>query len=73
MVSGVQRRQTNVHDKKRSGCVNKQFEWQIFEHPPYSPDLAPSNHHLCPLYLKKFFAVYSLRSDQETKDLCRTG
>jgi histone-lysine N-methyltransferase SETMAR len=33
--------------------------WEIFEHPPYSPDLAPSNFHLFPnkkkhLHAKRF-------------------
>ena len=39
----------------------------IFEHPPDSPDLAPSDYNLF-LYLKKLFSDQSLRSDQETKD-----
>jgi transposase len=30
-------------------CTNaliKFFSWEIFDHPPYSPDLAPSDYHL---------------------------
>ncbi|GBM55089.1 hypothetical protein AVEN_55973-1 [Araneus ventricosus] len=32
-----------------------QFGWEIFDHPPYSPDLAPSDFHLF-LKLKEFLA-----------------
>jgi transposase len=28
------------------------FHWELFDHPPYSPDLAPSDYHLF-IYLKK--------------------
>jgi hypothetical protein len=24
----------------------EQFNWELFDHPPYSPDLAPSGYHL---------------------------
>jgi hypothetical protein len=40
----------------------------IFEHPPYTPDLAPSDCHLF-LHPKKFLAGQNLRSNQQTKDI----
>jgi hypothetical protein len=57
-----------VHDKENTG--REQFNWENFEHPSYSPDLAPSDYHLF-LHLKKFLAAQCLRSDQETKDVVR--
>uniref|UniRef100_A0A1B6H603 Mos1 transposase HTH domain-containing protein n=1 Tax=Homalodisca liturata TaxID=320908 RepID=A0A1B6H603_9HEMI len=41
-----------IHDNARphSANVTKQllqkFKWEVFDHPPYSPDLAPSDYHL---------------------------
>jgi hypothetical protein len=32
----------------------EQFKWQLFAHPPYSPDLAPSDYRLL-TYLKNWF------------------
>jgi hypothetical protein len=43
-------------------------KWEIFGHPPYGPDLPPSDYHLL-LPLKKILACHNLRSDQETKDV----
>ncbi|GBN58695.1 hypothetical protein AVEN_131842-1 [Araneus ventricosus] len=34
-----------------------QFGWEIFEHPLYSPDVAPSDFHL---FLKAYLATVSL-------------
>jgi transposase len=67
MVPAVESR----HDNERPHAVActlellEQFKWETFEHAPYSPDLAPSDHHLF-LHLKTFLAGRSLRSDQET-------
>jgi transposase len=41
-----------LHDNAQphtTACTNaliKLFNWEIFDNPPYSPDLAPSNYHL---------------------------
>ena len=44
-----------VHDSARShtarqtqALLREQFQWDIFEHPEYSPDLAPSDFFLYP-------------------------
>jgi hypothetical protein len=43
---------TNVHDNTRPHTANHtrelldHFGWEVFDHPPYSPDLAPSDYHL---------------------------
>ncbi|UYV80436.1 hypothetical protein LAZ67_19000187 [Cordylochernes scorpioides] len=45
-----------VHDNARPHATRttqtllKNFKWEIFTHPPYSPDLAPSDFHLFPAF-----------------------
>jgi transposase len=34
------------HTTARKNALNKLFNWEIFEYPPYSPDLVPSDYHL---------------------------
>ncbi|KAJ4433160.1 hypothetical protein ANN_15417, partial [Periplaneta americana] len=53
-----------------------QFGWEIFDHPPYSPDLAPSDFHLF-TKLKDFLVGTRFGSDEELKKtfviLCCAG
>jgi transposase len=56
------------HTANHTRALLEQFGWAIFEHPPYSPDFAPSDYHLF-LHLKNFLGSQSLGSDQETKDI----
>jgi hypothetical protein len=44
----------------------EQIKWKTFEYGPYNPKLAPTVCHFS--HLKKFLAIQSLRSNQETKD-----
>ncbi|GBM97303.1 hypothetical protein AVEN_181155-1 [Araneus ventricosus] len=48
-----------------------QFGWEIFDYPPYSPDLAPSDFHLF-LKLKKFLGGERFRSDEELENAVTT-
>jgi histone-lysine N-methyltransferase SETMAR len=34
------------HTTARTNALIKPFNWEIFEHPSYSPGLAPSDYHL---------------------------
>jgi len=43
------------------------FKWDILNHPPYSPDLAPSNFHLF-LHLKKHFAGKKFDNNDEVQE-----
>lgn len=45
----------------------QKFKWELFEHPPYSPDLAPSDFHLFPK-LKDFLGGSRYGSDDELKE-----
>jgi hypothetical protein len=46
----------------------EQLKQEIFEHPLYSPDLAPSHYRLF-IHFSKFLGGQNLRSDQDTKDV----
>ncbi|KAJ4427620.1 hypothetical protein ANN_25268 [Periplaneta americana] len=48
-----------------------QFCWEIFDHPPYSPDLAPSDFHLF-TKLKDFLGGTRFGSDEELKKTVNT-
>jgi transposase len=34
------------HTAARTNAFIKHFNWEFFDHPPYSPDLVPSDYHL---------------------------
>jgi hypothetical protein len=44
---------TCVVEVCRTASLLQEFSWEVFNHPPYSPDLAPSDFHIF-LHLKKF-------------------
>jgi transposase len=43
----------HLHEAGRTRALLEHFIWELFEHPPYSPDLAPGCYHLF-TYLKKW-------------------
>ena len=45
----------------------EKFKWDILDHPPYSPDLAPSDFHLF-LHLKKHPAGKKFHDDDEVQE-----
>ena len=45
----------------------EKFKWDILDHPPYSPDLAPSDFHLF-LHLKKHVAGKKLDNNDEVQE-----
>ena len=61
-----------IHDNARPHTANvtKQlladFAWEQFNHPPYSPDLAPSDFHLF-LHMKSFMGGQNFNEDDEVK------
>ena len=61
--------QTNVHDETRPGRPS--LGWEIFDHPPYNPDLAPSDFHLF-TKLKDFLGGTRFGSDEELKKTVNT-
>jgi histone-lysine N-methyltransferase SETMAR len=51
----------------RMQAMLQEFGWEVFEHPAYSPYLAPSDFHLFPK-LKEFLGGRHFKSDEEVKD-----
>jgi transposase len=54
LISGVVLLNDNArpHTATRTRALLENFNWGLFDHPPYSPDLAPSDYHLF-TYAKK--------------------
>uniref|UniRef100_A0A1B6F3X3 Tc1-like transposase DDE domain-containing protein n=1 Tax=Cuerna arida TaxID=1464854 RepID=A0A1B6F3X3_9HEMI len=52
------------HMANRTREVLESFPWELFPHPPYSPDLAPSDYHLFPT-MKKWLATQRFDDDAE--------
>jgi hypothetical protein len=61
-----------LHDNARphtAACINaliKCFNWEIFNHPSYSPDLAPSDYHLFSKMV--WLATQQFHSNEELMD-----
>lgn len=66
-----------IHDNARPHTANKtrqllqDFSWSQFDHPPYSPDLAPSDFHLF-LHLKTFLGAHKFNNDDQLKERVTT-
>jgi len=54
------------HMARQTTALLQKFRWDIMDHPPYSPDLAPSDYHLF-LHMKHFLAGKQFHSDAEVK------
>jgi len=54
------------HTARQTTALLPQFRWDIMDHPPYSPDLLPSDYHLF-LHMKRFLAGKQFRSDAEVE------
>jgi histone-lysine N-methyltransferase SETMAR len=69
LTKGVVLLHNNAH-LNTAACINaliKLYNWEIFYHPPYSPDLAPSNY---PLFTKMtvWLATQHFHSNEELID-----
>jgi histone-lysine N-methyltransferase SETMAR len=66
-----------IHDNARphTAAVTRellaQFQWDVFDHPPYSPDLAPSDFHLF-LELKTWLGGQRFHTNDELRDAVLT-
>ena len=62
-----------LHDKERphtTTCTNaliKLFGWEIFDYPPYSPDLSPSDYHLFSK-MKVWLSTQRFHTNEELMD-----
>lgn len=55
------------HSAQVTQVLLGQFQWDVFKHPPYSPDLAPSDYHLF-MHMKKWLGSQRFDDDEELKD-----
>ena len=55
------------HTAARTNDLIKLFNWEIFDHPPYSPDLAPSDYHLF-TKMKFWLATQRFHTNEELMD-----
>lgn len=55
------------HSARRTTALLESFKWDVFNHPPYSPDLAPSDYHLF-MHMKKWLGSQRFDDDEELKD-----
>ncbi|XP_063215963.1 histone-lysine N-methyltransferase SETMAR-like [Bacillus rossius redtenbacheri] len=66
-----------LHDNARphSAAVTQQllarFRWEVFDHPPHSPDLAPSDYHRFPT-LKKWLGGRRFNTNDELQSTVKT-
>ncbi|GFX44862.1 uncharacterized protein C05D11.1 [Trichonephila clavipes] len=69
LSSGVVLLHNNVcpHTAVRTREVLCKFKWDVFQHPPYSPDLAPSDYHLFTA-MKKWLGGKHFADDAELKN-----
>lgn len=62
------------HDNARPHVANKttslitEFGWDVLDHPPYSPDVAPSDFHMFPA-LKKHLGGIKFANDEEVHEV----
>jgi hypothetical protein len=56
-----------LHTAAQTQALITSFGWEQFDHPPYSPDLVPSDFHLF-VHLKKFPAGQHFLNDDNVKE-----
>lgn len=55
------------HTAQKTTNLLRKFKWEVFDHPPYSPDLAPSDFHLF-TKLKDFLSGERFQSDDDLRE-----
>jgi transposase len=59
------------HAAARTLALLELFIWELFDQPPYSPDLAPSDYHLF-TYLKNWVGSQRFDNNEELREGVRT-
>jgi [histone H3]-lysine36 N-dimethyltransferase SETMAR len=69
LTKGVRFHHDNArpHTANRTTALIERFGWEMVSHPPYSPDLAPSDFHLFP-ELKKNLGGTQFQTDEEVQN-----
>jgi hypothetical protein len=58
---------TRSHTATRTNALINLFNWEIFDHPPYSPNLPPSSYHLF-TKMKIWLATRHFHTNEELMD-----
>jgi histone-lysine N-methyltransferase SETMAR len=53
------------HTSARTRALLEHFNWELFDHPPYSPDLASSDYHLI-TYLKNWLGSQRFNDNEDS-------
>jgi hypothetical protein len=64
LTSGVVLLHDNPHTAARMRGLPKHFNWELFDHSPYSPDLTLSNYHLF-TYLKNWLGSQHFNNNEK--------
>jgi transposase len=59
------------HTAARTRALLEHFNWELFDHPPYSPDLAPSDYHLF-TYVKSWLRSQRFNNIDESMEGVKT-
>jgi transposase len=51
------------HTAARTRALPEPFNWELFDHPSYSPDLSPSDYHLF-TYLKNWLSLQRFNNEE---------
>jgi hypothetical protein len=73
LISGVVLLHKNAHPQTaaHTRAVLEHFNWELFDHPYYSPDLAPSDYHLF-TYLKNWLRSQRFNKNEELVESVKT-
>jgi histone-lysine N-methyltransferase SETMAR len=55
---------SHLHTAFHTQALLENFDWELFDHPPYSPDLALSNYHLF-TYLKNWLLSQCFNNNEK--------
>jgi hypothetical protein len=64
---------THPHIAARTRALQEQFSWELFDPPPHSPDLSPSDYHLFTrTYLKNWLGSQHFNNNEELMESVKT-
>jgi hypothetical protein len=73
LISGVVLLHDNArpHTAARTRALQEHFNWELFDHPRYNPDLAPSNRHLI-TYMNSWLGPQRFNNNDELMEDVKT-
>jgi histone-lysine N-methyltransferase SETMAR len=59
------------HTVARTRALLEHLNWELFDHRPYSPDLAPNDYHLF-IYLKNWMGSQRINNNEDLMEGVKT-